>query len=180
MDELIQRELKMKLIFEKRIVELEFPEPCIYDLLRFNLLVKQEKYISAIKLIIPKIDEKDFLSNPIGIITSLKNLIYWEQKEKSWSSIEEDEAGFFPSSLDVMWNRYWQLPTELIKKITFTQMLISLKWYEWNLNIQNNQESKNIRLLMEVEWNKDQLDEDRKKIEEDREFFKKHWNRIKI
>lgn len=53
-------------------------------------------------------------------------------------------------------------------------MLISLRGYEWNLNIQNDQESKNIRILMEVEGNKDQMDEDRKKIEKDREFFRKH------
>lgn len=179
MDELIERELKMKLLFERRTVELVFNEPCIYDLLKFNLLVKQERYTSAVKIIIPEIDERDFLSNPIGIITALKDLIYWEQKEKTGSSVEEDEAGFFPSSLDIVGSRYGILPTELIKKITFTQMLISLRGYEWNLNIQNDQESKNIRILMEVEGNKDQMDEDRKKIEKDREFFRKHWKRIK-
>lgn len=76
MDELIERELKMKLLFERRTVELVFNEPCIYDLLKFNLLVKQERYTSAVKIIIPEIDERDFLSNPIGIITALKDLIY--------------------------------------------------------------------------------------------------------
>jgi hypothetical protein len=75
----------------------------------------------------------------------------------------------------MMANRYWQIPTELIKMITFTQLIICVKWYEWNLNIQNWQEKKNIRILMEIEWDEDQLNKDREKIAKDREFFKKSW-----
>jgi hypothetical protein len=64
MEDLLVRELKLVLNFEKRKVELVFNEPTIYSLLIFNKLIKEEKYISAIKIIIPDIEEKDFLSNP--------------------------------------------------------------------------------------------------------------------
>lgn len=175
MDDLLVRELTLTLKFSNREVVLEFEEPTIYMLLKFWSLIKKEKYVSAIKLIIPKIDEKDFLSNPIWIITWVRNLIYWEQKKKVWGSVDDDEVWFFPSAIDMMAHRYWQVPTELIKMITFSQLMVCTKGYEWNLNIQNWQEKKNIRLLAEMDENDEQIEKDRLQVQKDREFFKKHW-----
>lgn len=64
MDDLLVRELILTLNFPKRKVQLVFPEPTIYNLLMFNKLIKEEKYISAIKIIVPDMKEEDFLSNP--------------------------------------------------------------------------------------------------------------------
>ncbi len=179
MDELLVRELSLLLNFPSRKVELFFPEPTIYDLLRFNLLIKEEKYVSAVKIIIPGIDEKDFLSNPIGVIGAIKTLIYGEQKKKTGTSADEDDSGFFPSIIDMMANRYGQIPTELIKKVTFTQLLICSKGYEWNLNIQNGQEKKNLRILMDSQSGDEQLEKDLEKIKRDRAFFQRKGDFLK-
>lgn len=178
MEQLLERELTLNLNFEKRKVVLNFLEPSIYNLLKFNKYIQQEKYLEWIKFIIPNINEKDFLSNPVWIINWIKTLIYWEQKEKTWNSIEEDSDWFFPSALDLVWNRYWILPTELIKLLSFTQLMICIKWYEWNLNIQNWKEKDNMKILLEIDWNNEQIEKDREKAQKDKEFFKKYGKNI--
>ncbi len=139
-------------------------------------------YISAIKEIIPDMEDKDFLSNPVGVINAVKALIYWEQKERVWSSIDDDgDDGFFPSAIDLMANRYWQVPTEFIKVITFNQLAICMKWYEWNLNLAagDKWKKRNIMLLHELENTDEQMEKDREQIKKDREFLKKHWSMSK-
>lgn len=127
MDEILVRDLSMNLQFEKRTVKLEFPEPTLLSLLVFNKLLKQEEYVAAIRTVIPSIDEKDFLSNPTGIILGFKKLVYGDQKEQTGKSMDEVSEDFLPSALDMMGHRYGILPTELIKKVTFNQLAICMK-----------------------------------------------------
>ncbi|HMS90744.1 MAG TPA: hypothetical protein PKC87_00780 [Candidatus Absconditabacterales bacterium] len=175
MKELLRKEHTMILKFQKRKVKLVFKDPFIADLILFNSYIESQEYFEGVKIIIPDIDEKDFLSNRVGIINGIKRLVYGEKNIKSENNSDEDQSdGFLPSSLDIIGNRYGILPTELIHKITFSQLIILIKGYEWNLNIQNGKESQNIRILMELERENGELDKDRQKIEQDREFFKKY------
>lgn len=174
MQDLIIRKLSVTLKFKKRDVVLKFPEPSIYNLLEFYSLIEDEKFISAIKLIVPDMKEKDFLSNPSWIVKAITQLIHWNQK-KARKDNNQDEW-FLPATIDLMCNRYWTLPDDLMRKTTFTQLMLFAKWYEWNMNIQNDDEKANVQILMETDdKSQEKLDEELKQAKKDKELMKKMW-----
>ena len=179
MFDLLERNLIMTLNFPNRLnkkVVINFPEPVIYDLLKYHDLVKNEKYISAIKLMIPEMKENDFLSNPSWIINALSELIYWKSKKTDEELAEWDSDGFLPSTIDLMSNRYWVLPVDLMKKTTFSQLVAFSKWYEWNMNIQNWEEQKNLHIIMEQDSESDVVNEkDLADLKKSMKTFENMW-----
>lgn len=174
MKDLIVRKLSLTLNFKTRKEILKFAEPSIYNLIEFYSLIEEENFISAVRLIIPNIKEKDFLSNPSWIVQWISKLIYWVKKEME--KTENYDEWFLPSIIDLMSHRYWTLPDDLMKKTTFTQLMIFSKGYEWNMNIQNDNEKANVKILMETDdKSKEKLAEELKQAKKDKELLRKMW-----
>ncbi|MCK5159367.1 MAG: hypothetical protein KAR08_09435 [Candidatus Heimdallarchaeota archaeon] len=61
-----------------------------------------------------------------------------------------------------------------MKKTTFTQLMIFSKGYEWNMNIQNDNEKANVKILMETDdKSKEKLAEELKQAKKDKELLRK-------
>lgn len=140
----IPKKLSLTLNFESRKEIYSFKEPTMYDLLIFEDLILEEKYLQAIKFLKINIKEPDFYSNPMEILKAILKICYWNNK-KTENAIKSaiEEPWFMPSVLDMLWHRYWKTPLEILKEVTPSIFESYLAWFEFNLNIENWKKEEN-------------------------------------
>ncbi len=143
----LEKDLELVLKFKTRELKIVFREPKMYDLLVFEEMVKEEKLFEALDFLKIKIKKTDFLSAPTEILNAILKVCYsWN---KNFSNLEDArnswDASFLPSILDLLWKRYWKTPIELLKEMTPTIFETYLAWFEFSLNLQNNEANKNYK-----------------------------------
>ena len=136
MEEFLRKTHKIIIKYPKREVLYTFKEPTIYTLLLFQEYVRDEEYIKAVQQIVD-ISELDIQSNPIWIINGIMQSLQGEKKS-SWEQI------FFPAVIDFIWKRYGN-PMEVLKTLTYSQLLELMNGMEYNMNIENGEVGKNYK-----------------------------------
>ena len=133
----LEKTLTLELRFWERIECIKIIEPTLYNLFKFDELIKQEQFFQAIQFLNVKINELDFNSNPIWIIKWIYELIYGNSEKEWW------EAVFLPSSIDIIAKRYWKTPIEVLRTTTPSQIntYISGIEYNWNIEAWNEREN---------------------------------------
>ncbi|ATU04910.1 hypothetical protein BKN14_00430 [Candidatus Gracilibacteria bacterium HOT-871] len=140
----IPKKLSLTLNFESRKEIYSFKEPTMYDLLIFEDLILEEKYLQAIKFLKINIKEPDFYSNPMEILKAILKICYGNNK-KTENAIKSaiEEPGFMPSVLDMLGHRYGKTPLEILKEVTPSIFESYLAGFEFNLNIENGKKEEN-------------------------------------
>lgn len=151
------KKLSIVLIFNNRKKEIIFDEPSLYDLMIFEDLVFEWKYKEAFKYLKINIKEADFLSNPLEILKSIIKICYWNKKSED--GVEVWEAPFMPSIYDLLAQRYWITPIQLLKEITPSILESYLAGFEYNMNIENWKKEENYKFKEKCKITEEEMKE---------------------
>lgn len=138
----LPKKFNLVLKFKTREQNIIFFEPTMYDLMIFEELIEEWEYLEALNHLNIKIKKTDFLSNPIWILKKIMELCYWSNKK---DNDKENEPWFFPSSIDLLAERFWKTLLEILKEVTPSILNTYFAWFEFNINLQNNKKWENFK-----------------------------------
>ena len=134
----------------------KFIDPLIWDYLLFEEMIEEKKHIEWILFMAPsfkKMNLQTFALKTQDILVWIIKLISTSNNKGS----PNKEDWFFPAAIDLLCERYWQLPNVLMTNMRMHQMKASFKWREWNINLQNNKPDANRWIIQEQEDQEDLL-----------------------
>lgn len=155
----LAKDLEIVLNFPNRQKIIKFKEPTMYNLLVFEDLIEQEKYFEALKILKINISKNDFLSAPENILKNILKICYsWNKKSFSEkNNFSSSEQWFMPSILDLLGKRYGKTPLELLHEMTPTIFETYLAWFEFSMNLENNEKQNNFKFKQKAKISEDEM-----------------------